>query len=52
MIQLGVPFERDPDTDLVRINKVPNKLIHIDQTYKLEERLINTPGIDVCVVSR
>ncbi len=36
MIQIGVPFERDPDTDIVRINNVPGKLKPIDQTYKME----------------
>jgi len=26
MIQLGVPFERDPELDLIKIDNVPKKL--------------------------
>lgn len=47
-----MPFERDPDTDIVRINNVPNRLQHLDHTYKLEARLLSTPGVNLCVVTR
>lgn len=33
-----MPFERDADTDLVRINRVPRKLQPLEQTYKMEAR--------------
>jgi len=52
MVQLGVPFERDPELDLIKIDNVPHRLQNYDEISRLEERLLEFPGINLLVITR
>ena len=51
-MQLGVPFERDPELDLIKIDNVPHRLQSYDEISRLEERLLQFPGIKLLVIIR
>lgn len=52
MVQLGVPFERDPELDLLKVEKLPKQLQSYDRISTIEERLLQFPGIKTLVISR